>query len=51
MDIDPEISLITVGNASDDQDNGWFIGQFVSPEHGLRQSEDIEIRGNRRVGV
>jgi len=39
-----EISSVTVGNASDDQDKGWFIGQFVSLEYGLRQSGDIEIK-------
>ena len=39
-----EIPPVTVGNASDDQDSGWFVGQFVSPEYGLRQSDDIEIK-------
>jgi len=35
---------ITVGNASDDQDRGWFIGHFVGPEYGLRKRDDIEIK-------
>lgn len=39
-----EISDITVGNASEDQDHGWFIGQFVRQEHGLRKRHDIEIK-------
>jgi hypothetical protein len=34
------------GNAAADQvrDSGWFIGQFVPPELGLRHQTDIEIK-------
>ena len=34
------------GNAGADQvrDSGWFIGQFVPPELGLRHQIDVEIK-------
>ncbi len=34
------------GNAALDQvrDSGWFIGQFVPPELGLRHQTDVEIK-------
>ena len=34
------------GNAKVDQvrDSGWFVGQFVSPEFGLRHQTDVEIK-------
>jgi hypothetical protein len=44
MAVNPEIPLITVGNAGEDQDRGWFVGQFVSPAGGLRSRDDIEIK-------
>jgi hypothetical protein len=34
------------GNAAIDQvrDSGWFIGQFVPPELGLRHQTDVEVK-------
>jgi len=34
------------GNAAADQvrDSGWFIGQFVPPELGLRHQTDVEVK-------
>jgi len=34
------------GNAASDQvrDSGWFIGQFVPPELGLRHQRDVEVK-------
>ena len=34
------------GNAIADQvrDSGWFVGQFVSPELGLRHQTDVEVK-------
>jgi hypothetical protein len=34
------------GNAKDDQvrDTGWFVGQFVPPELGLRHQTDVELK-------
>jgi hypothetical protein len=34
------------GNAKADQvrDSGWFVGQFVSPELGLRHQTDVELK-------
>jgi len=34
----------TVGNAIDDQHRGWFIGQFVPADFGLRRREDLEVK-------
>ena len=39
-----DLPPITVGNAHVDQDRGWFIGQFMGPEQGLRKRDDIEIK-------
>jgi hypothetical protein len=35
-----------VGNAVIDQirDSGWFVGQFVPPELGLRHQTDVEVK-------
>jgi hypothetical protein len=35
-----------VGNANVDQvcSSGWFIGQFVPPEFGLRHQTDVEVK-------
>jgi hypothetical protein len=46
------------GNANTDQvrSSGWFIGQFVSPESGIRHQTDVELKwgvhpdGDRRPG-
>ena len=34
------------GNANADQvrSSGWFVGQFVSPELGLRHQTDVEVK-------
>ena len=34
------------GNAIDDQigGSGWFVGQFVAPELGLRHQTDVEVK-------
>ena len=34
------------GNAKDDQvrGSGWFVGQFVSAELGLRHQTDVELK-------
>ena len=34
------------GNANDDQvrGSGWFVGQFVPPELGLRHQTDVELK-------
>lgn len=46
----------TCGNAGRDGKRGWFIGQFVAPELGLRHRHDVEIkwgvhpRGEARPG-
>ena len=34
------------GNAATDQvrGSGWFIGQFVAPELGLRHQTDVEVK-------
>jgi hypothetical protein len=45
------------GNANADQvrSSGWFIGQFVAPELGLRHQTDVEVKwgvhpdGDRRL--
>jgi len=36
------------GNAAADQirNTGWFIGQFVPPELGLRHQTDVEVNGD-----
>jgi hypothetical protein len=34
----------TVGNAIDDGRRGWFIGQFLDPETGLRHRHDVEVK-------
>ena len=38
--------LYYFGNAVADQvrDSGWFIGQFVAPELGLRHQSDVEVK-------
>ena len=47
----------TTGNANLDGKRGWFIGQFVAPELGLRHRQDVEIkwgvhpRGELRPGA
>lgn len=46
----------TRGNAIRDGKRGWFVGQFVAPELGLRHRDDVEIkwgvhpRGEARPG-
>lgn len=46
----------TSGNAIVDGINGWFIGQFVGAEGGLRRRHDVEVKwgihpqGERRAG-
>ena len=34
------------GNANADQvrNSGWFVGQFVAPELGLRHQTDVEVK-------
>ena len=34
------------GNAAVDQvrGTGWFVGQFVSPDQGLRHQTDVELK-------
>ena len=34
------------GNANADQvrGSGWFVGQFVPPEHGLRHQTEVELK-------
>jgi len=34
----------TFGNAQRDSRRGWFIGQFVEAEGGLRKRDDVEIK-------
>ena len=47
----------TRGNAIRDGKRGWFVGQFVAPELGLRHRDDVEIkwgvhpRGEARPGA
>ena len=47
----------TTGNANRDGKRGWFVGQFVAPELGLRHRQDVEIkwgvhpRGELRPGA
>ena len=49
-------SNYTRGNAGRDGKRGWFIGQFIGPELGLRHRHDLEIkwaahpRGETRPG-
>ena len=46
----------TCGNANRDGKRGWFVGQFVASELGLRHRDDVEIkwgvhpRGEARPG-
>jgi hypothetical protein len=35
------------GNAVADGTRGWFVGQFVAPEHGLRRRHDVELKWQR----
>jgi hypothetical protein len=35
------------GNALADADRGWFVGQFVASEHGLRRRDDVELKWQR----
>ena len=35
------------GNAVVDGDRGWFVGQFVAKEHGLRRRDDVELKWQR----
>ncbi len=50
-------SNYTCGNANRDGKRGWFVGQFVAPELGLRHRHDVEIkwgvhpRGESRPGA
>jgi hypothetical protein len=34
----------TFGHAPSDAERGWFVGQFVAPEGGLRRRDDVEIK-------
>ncbi len=34
----------TRGNAVRDMKRGWFVGQFVSADEGLRSRHDVEIK-------
>jgi quercetin dioxygenase-like cupin family protein len=36
----------TAGNAAEDSKNhrGWFVGQFINPDLGVRHSEDTEVK-------
>ncbi len=49
-------SALTTGNALADGKRGWFVGQFVTPELGLRHRNDFEVKwgvhqkGDRKVG-
>jgi hypothetical protein len=53
----PEEAAYYVGNAGVDQrgGSGWFVGQFVPPELGLRHQTDVEVKwgvhpdGDRRA--
>ena len=40
----PSLPGVYAGNANYDGDSGWFVGQFVAPEVGLRRQEDVEIK-------
>lgn len=46
----------TAGNAIADGKRGWFVGQFVGEEGGLRRRQDFEMKwgihpkGERKVG-
>jgi hypothetical protein len=39
-------SRIVIGNAADDAApfRGWFVGQFVPPELGLRSTDALEVK-------
>lgn len=47
---------VTTGNAVTDGERGWFVGQFVPPEGGLRRRDDFEMKwgvhrkGERKTG-
>jgi hypothetical protein len=49
-------NLVTIGNAAEDGDRGWFVGQFVPPSFGLVHQQALEIKwgrhpkGERRQG-
>lgn len=48
MAYEPEIQF---GNAQDDTRAGWFVGAFMSPEAGLRETEAVEVKwGVHRAG-
>ncbi|MFT4583133.1 MAG: hypothetical protein ACI915_001793 [Gammaproteobacteria bacterium] len=34
----------TTGNAIKEQKRGWFVGQFVAVEEGLRRQSDVELK-------
>lgn len=44
MAADTQFPGVTVGNAETDQFQGWFIGQFVDADGGLRSRQDIEVK-------
>ena len=48
-------NLLVIGNAGDEglkkSQRGWFIGHFISPDYGLRYTQDVEVKwGIHRTG-
>lgn len=39
-----QANKIQRGNAKKDSLNGWFIGEFISQDFGLRHSKELEIK-------
>jgi hypothetical protein len=46
-------NMITSGNAKDDGPQngarGWFVGHFINPVHGLRYTQDVEIKWSEHL--
>lgn len=50
-DVSRQGADVVVGNALSDQLRGWFVGQFLAPNTGLRHRHDVELKwGIHRSG-